>query len=241
MSKASKIGLIVLAVGGIALYMNRQPVKRMLSKSYRSILPNEKAISNEKNLTWGIDLSHHQKLIDWDVLVKKNKPDFIFFKATEGSSHVDTKFSEYRVKSKELGIPSGAYHFFSYQSSGISQAEHFIEIAKLNKGDLYPVLDVEYKKSMKSKGWIINEIKSYCQAIKRKYGVWRIIYCECDFYNNYLKGDFKEYNYWISDLYREPKCGYVIWQYTDHGFVHGIGKIDNNRLNISKIINNFKL
>ncbi len=26
-----------------------------------------------------------------------------------------------------------------------------------------------------------------------------------------------------------------------HGFVHGIGKIDNNRLNISKIINNFKL
>lgn len=33
---------------------------------------------------WGIGISHHQKSIDWDMLVNQNRPDFIFMKFTEG-------------------------------------------------------------------------------------------------------------------------------------------------------------
>lgn len=144
-------------------------------------------------------------------------------------------------KTRELGIPVGAYHFFSYQSNGKLQAENFIKNAKLTFGDIYPVLDVEFRKNMKDKTWIIREIKSFCNEIKNEYGVYPIIYCECDYYNKYLKNDFSNYNYWISDLYREPRCEYVIWQYTDKGLVHGIGKIDNNRFHKDKNITDFLL
>ena len=38
-----------------------------------------------ENKIWGIDISHHQSNIDWESLLRQ-KPHFIFFKATEGSS-----------------------------------------------------------------------------------------------------------------------------------------------------------
>lgn len=227
-------------------YYYRTPIKRTFSKKYNKIFTDKqkskKAFkSDEKGTAWGIDLSHHQRTINWDVLVEKNKPDFIFLKATEGSTHIDTKYSTYLKKSRELGIPVGAYHFFSYQSKGKSQAENFIQNAKLTKGDIYPVLDVEFQRNMKDEAWIKREIKAFCEQIKEEYGVYPIVYCECDYYNRYLKEDFSDFTYWISDFYREPRCDYAIWQYTDKGLVHGIGKIDNNRLHKDKNISDFLL
>ena len=61
--------------------------------------------------TWGIDISHHQKKINWDELVKHNKPDFIFLKCTEGASHQDTKYNTYKNKAEQYNIVIGAYHF----------------------------------------------------------------------------------------------------------------------------------
>jgi lysozyme len=38
----------------------------------------------------------------------------------------------------------GAYHFFSYDSGGITQAENFIKTVPQNKHTLPPVIDVEF-------------------------------------------------------------------------------------------------
>jgi lysozyme len=75
----------------------------------------------------------------------------------------------------------------------------------------------------------VKEIKSFCEVVKDKYGVEPIIYCEYDYYRKYLKEEFSEYQYWISDFFREPRCKYVMWQY-DILHVEGVGSIDNNRL-----------
>lgn len=246
-SKVLILSVLILFLGlGSFSYYYRTPIKRILLKKYKEIFENkhspEKVSNNkERDFVWGIDISHHQSSINWDILIEKNKPDFIILKATEGSTHVDSKYSAYLKKSRELAIPVGAYHFFSYQSNGKLQAENFIENAKLTDGDIYPVLDVEFRKNMQDKAWIIREINSFCNEIKDKYGVYPIIYCECDYYNKYLNNDFANFNYWISDLYREPRCEYVIWQYTDKGLVHGIGKIDNNRFHKDKNITDFLL
>ena len=40
----------------------------------------------------GIDVSHHQGLIDWEA-VSATKVQFVFLKATEGSTHVDRRFA----------------------------------------------------------------------------------------------------------------------------------------------------
>lgn len=241
-NKALKFSILLIFIGiATVSFYYKAPIKRNLKKIYKERVDNStNTTSKEGDSLWGIDISHHQGSINWKVLVEKNRPDFIFLKATEGSTHIDTKYSEYVKKSRELAIPVGAYHFFSYQSSGKDQAKNFIKNSKLIKGDIYPVLDVEYTKGMKDKTWIINEIKAFCKEIKKEYGVDPIIYCECDYYTKFLKNDFKNFSYWISDLYREPGCDYIIWQYTDRGFVHGIGNIDNNRFNKNTNIKNYR-
>lgn len=189
--------------------------------------------------TWGIDISHHQKKINWDELVKHNKPDFIFLKCTEGATHQDTKYNTYKNKAEQYNIVIGAYHFFSYQSSGKAQAENFIKHAKLKEGNIIPVLDLEYVKSQKSYKSRLGEIKAFCKEIKSEFGTYPIIYCECDYRNRVLDSFFDNFTFWISDLYREPRCDYVFWQYTDRGEVKGIGKIDNNKLHPSKNLTDF--
>lgn len=236
---------LLLAVGVLA-FVSKKPLKRAIVKVVKPYIENKHepelvSAGSGRPYVWGIDISHHQKSVLWDTLVLRNKPDFIFLKATEGSTHVDSKYAAYQKKSREYKIPVGAYHFFSYQTSGKTQAANFIKHANLKKGDLIPVLDVEFRKNMQTKEWNIAEIKAFCKEIKQKYGVNPIIYCECDYYKKYLQKDFDDYHYWISDLYREPRCNYVFWQYTDKGLVHGIGKIDNNRLHPNKKLSDFKL
>ena len=237
--------LIVVATFCVAGYY-LVPTKRILLQIYRDRFGNYEAKNihtdnKNRNCVWGIDISHHQKSVNWKVLTEKNRPDFIFLKSTEGSSHTDSKYREYYKKAKEYQIPVGAYHFFSYQTDGKSQAANFIRHAQLHQGDIYPVLDVEFRKNMKDKKWIIKQIKSFCHEIKKEYGVYPIIYCEKDYINRYLGDDFKEFHFWISDLYRKPRCNYAIWQYTDRVFVHGIGKVDNNRLNEDISLEELKL
>lgn len=109
--------LIFLSVVSIS-YCNSSTIKRSLIKTYKEYFGNNNNSPIDKNkedrdFIWGIDISHHQRSVDWKVLVEKNKPDFIFLKATEGSTHSDTKYSDHLKNSGKFAIPVGAYHFFS--------------------------------------------------------------------------------------------------------------------------------
>ena len=178
---------------------------------------------------WGIDISHHQKNVNWNKMTDK-KPSFIFLKATEGSTHTDKQYKQYKKESEKLEIITGAYHFFSYSSSGSKQAKHFLSTAKLQEGNLLPVLDCEFKRNMPKKENVTRELLSFIEAVEAELGVSPIIYCECSYYNKYLKAELNGRSpLWISNFYREPKCNYVFWQKTD-GFRHPafIGTVDYN-------------
>jgi lysozyme len=179
----------------------------------------------------GLDLSHHQRHIDWELLTRENKPAFIFFKATEGTTHQDSRYHNYIKEGRKRDILSGAYHFFSYTSPGESQAKNFIKTARLKSGDLFPVLDVEFRRNMPSDAWIISNIATFCNEIEKEYGIKPIIYCECDYYEKYLQIGFSDYAYWISDMHRTPRCNWILWQYTDKAEIRGIrGGVDKNRV-----------
>ncbi len=211
-----------------------------VKSGYRLIYNSESGNKNsrfqpDKNAIWGIDISHHQASIDWNEL-KNHKPHFIYLKATEGSTHLDTKYKSYKKQSQNLDIPTGAYHFFSYGSSGKDQAKHFLKNAKVAKGDLIPVLDVEYAKNMPSASIVTKNILDFLKIVEDEIKVKPIIYCECDYYNQYLKKELKNSNtLWICDFYREPKCEYRFWQKTDK-FEHPAfkGTIDYNIFTGSK-------
>ena len=94
----------------------------------------------------GIDISHHQGDIDWELLrnamIEKCPIRFILIKATEGTSILDSKFRENFTQAREYGFIRGAYHFWSNKSSAREQAYFFLDNVILIDGDLPPVLDV---------------------------------------------------------------------------------------------------
>lgn len=185
-----------------------------------------------ENKIWGIDISHHQSNIDWESLLQQ-KPHFIFFKATEGSSIQDSKYEENYNEARNNGIIVGSYHFFSYRSSGVKQANNFLKVAKYTSGDLPLVIDAEYSRKMPSKKIVTKELTDFMKIITQKTGKKPIVYCDYDFYVQYLKGNLKNKHYlWICDYRRQPDCDWTFWQTTDKFEIQGVkGRVDLNIFN----------
>lgn len=73
---------------------------------------------------FGVDVSTYQGDVDWPAL-RAQGVDFAFIKATEGSSLQDRQFSANWENAQAAGVRVGAYHFFSYDSPGETQADQF--------------------------------------------------------------------------------------------------------------------
>lgn len=91
----------------------------------------------------GVDVSAYQGAIDWPTLSAQDI-DFAFIKATEGSSFVDSRFAYNYKEAQKTSLRIGAYHFFSFDSAGETQADHFIETVQRIPGMLPPVVDIEF-------------------------------------------------------------------------------------------------
>jgi len=201
---------------------------------------------NEANSTIGVDVSAYQADINMNMLKDQNI-EFIYIKATEGSAHKDARFAENWKNAEEAGLRSGAYHFFSYDSEGKTQAENFIEqVGPYLKGRLLPVVDVEYygdkEQNPPEKETVVRELRAYLELIEQEYGVKPMIYTRSDVYDKYLKGEFDEYKKWMSSLYTPLNWNYkddwYIWQYLNRGVLEGYSGgetyIDLNVLNREK-------
>ena len=187
---------------------------------------------------YGIDVSRHQGDIDWEALKKGNHPDapisFVYVKASEGSDFKDKKFEQNFENARKHGFMRGAYHYFSTTSSGVSQANLFISMVKLQPGDLPPVLDIEEKPKNKKK--YIDEVKIWLKKVEEHYGVKPIVYASSKYKKKYLDDPFfKEYPSWVAHYYiPELTDGeeWLMWQCTDIGVMPGIKeKVDINIFN----------
>lgn len=189
----------------------------------------------------GIDVSHYQGIIDWELLRNQGTIDdcpirFVMIKATEGASKVDSRFHENFFKAREYGFTRGAYHFYSLQSSAADQARHFVHTVKLEKGDLPPVLDVELRPVSQSREEFRQSVLQWLHIVERYYGVKPILYTYYKFKVEYLNDSvFNQYPYWIAHYYVdsvEYKGQWKFWQHTDAGSLPGIkGPVDFNIYN----------
>ena len=188
----------------------------------------------------GIDVSRYQKNIGWkqvaDMNVGNIKIGFAFIKATEGEILVDAYFKRNWKEAYSVGMPRGAYHFFSPGKDAVKQARHFIkQVSKLKAGDLPPVLDIETTGNIalpvlkaKTKAWL--------KVVEAYYGVKPVIYTNADFYKKYLGKEFDEYPLWIAHYYERHKPridrDWLFWQHNDRGNIDGIdAKVDFNVFN----------
>jgi len=193
----------------------------------------------ENYIIHGIDVSHHQDDINWDLVksmqVKNIKIGFAFIKATEGIGRVDSHFNQNWFRSKDAGICRGAYHFFLATKSGKLQAQNFIDVVNLKHGDLPPVLDVEQTYGVPTDR-LRREVKVFLQTTEQYYGVKPIIYTNVDFYKQYLDGQFDDYPLWVAHYLRQDtpriKRDWLFWQHSEGGRVNGVSyKVDFNVFN----------
>ncbi len=183
----------------------------------------------------GIDISHHQSAINWDTVAAQDIA-FAFVKATEGESHGDSLYCHNWAAMKRIGIKRGAYHFYRPSKPAELQARNFIELVKMEYGDLPPVLDVEVLDGI-PKYSLINGIRTWLFTVEIHYNIKPIIYTNIKFYNKYLAGHFNDFPVWIARYNSKPprladNKKWYFWQYGNQGRLNGIsGNVDFNVFN----------
>ena len=173
--------------------------------------------SKDKCPIGGVDVSEYQGDIDWSVLSNQDI-DFAFIKATEGSTYTDEHFSENWENASKTDLRIGAYHFFSLESSGRSQAEHFCYTVQATANMLPPVVDVEpygaYKDITEKD---VSELTDWLTVTEEYYGIKPIIYTTSKWYNKQIKDSFPNYDIWIRSVYSKPNkdIEWTFWQYSN--------------------------
>ena len=184
----------------------------------------------------GIDISHHQDVIDWELLRNRGTIDgqpvaFVFMKATEGSDLTDRLFARNFQEARKQGIMRGAYHFYRPSTPAKKQAEHFIRQVKLLPGDLPPVLDVEVKPGDVGTEELRQGVLEWLVRVEQHYGVKPILYTYHSFRQQYMNDSvFNIYPYWIAHYYVDSvryQGAWAFWQHSDKGALPGIkGTVD---------------
>ena len=155
----------------------------------------------------GVDVSSYQGDIDWPVLAQQDI-QFAFIKATEGSSFVDPCFAENFPQAQEAGLRVGAYHFFSFDSPGDTQADNFIRTVPPVEGGLPPAVDVEFygdkAEHPPERETVQRELDCLLERLEAHYGVKPVLYATRESYDRYLAGGYTEYPLWIRSIAGQP-------------------------------------
>lgn len=175
----------------------------------------------------GVDVSSYQGEIDWGILTSQDIK-FAFIKATEGSSYIDEYFEKNWAEASKTDLRIGAYHFFSFESPGETQADLFCGTVTPVDNMLPPVIDVEYYGNYKSEkdidvSQIRRELRVLTDRLTASYGVKPILYATKKSYDTILQDNFSDCGLWIRSVYSEVRSDidWTFWQYSDRHLLPG--------------------
>jgi len=204
----------------------------------------------------GIDVSNWQRQIDW-VSVAGTGSSFVFAKATEGTTFTDLTFPLNRSGSTVLGMRFGAYHMgrpsgssdSAVVASAIAQADYFLSVATPLRGELLPVLDVEYDGGL-SVARLSLWVQTWLEHVDARTGLKPLVYVSPSFWKTKL-GDSPVvaaagYRLWIAHWTKAALpilpgaswggLGWSFWQWSNCQKVVGIsGCVDGDRFNGSSL------
>ncbi|KAJ3484679.1 hypothetical protein NLI96_g5483 [Meripilus lineatus] len=182
----------------------------------------------------GIDISHYQGTVNFNT-AKANGIAFVYIKATEGTSFIDSTFSSHYTGATNAGLIRGAYHFAHPDvSSGATQANYFLAHGGGWSGDgitLPGALDIEYNPNGAtcyglSASAMVSWIRDFSNTYHTRTGVYPVIYTTTDWWKTCTgnSASFASTNpLWIaryaSSIGTLP-AGWsftTFWQYADSG------------------------
>lgn len=208
--------LVLLATAGLLMF-------GFLRLQGWLLFPQEAAPSQWE--VFGVDVSSYQGEVDWTALARQGV-DFAFIKATEGSSLVDRRFAQNWANARAAGVTVGAYHFFSYDSPGETQADNFIAQVPAVEGALPPVVDIEFYGDKLQNPPTREEVKAILEPLLARleahYGQKPILYVTYRSYNWFIKGDYDAYPLWVTRPLLVPiSKGWTFWQYSHSAQLEG--------------------
>lgn len=180
---------------------------------------------DEKNYeVKGVDVSHYQGDIDWEILSNQGIK-FAFIKATEGKSFVDENYNLNYKNAIKTDLKIGAYHFFTYDTDGVLQAENFIKNVSKTENMLPPVVDIEFYGEEYKVERTKEQLHLMLNKLEEFYEKKPIIYTTHETYNWYIANDFKDNYIWIRDVFFKPRLidnrEWTFWQYTNRAKLDG--------------------
>ncbi len=167
---------------------------------------------------------------------------FVYARVSDGSA-VDTAYSTNAANARASGLAFGAYQLFEPAQDPVAQANLFITQANFAANDLIPVVDVEATGGQ-SAAKIKANLTTWLDHVQAALGVKPVIYTNKAFWdNNAIPAGLAAAGYPLWDAsytsFPTPPSEWssltppwVLWQYSDMGFVPGIpGLVDVDYLN----------
>lgn len=152
---------------------------------------------------------------------------FVFIRAGQDAMK-DPDFEYNWREARKAGLLRGAYFFFDYRHSAVQQARFFASLLAVDRGELPPVLDLEYRQiwGMPLRSNLLPAIQTFFATLEAETLRPTMFYTNPDMLLNILKPIpdwlFTGHPLWVAH-YRvsEPRHDgwptWTIWQHTDRG------------------------
>ncbi len=142
---------------------------------------------------------------------------------------MDPCFEQNYAEAAKTSLRIGAYHFFSFDSLGKTQAENFIAQVKPIENMLPPVVDLEFygdkEKNPPEPEIVRQQLDVLLQELEAYYGMKPVLYSTEKAYDLYLAGQYTDYDIWFRDVIGFPKLSdgrqWTFWQFTNRGRLEG--------------------
>lgn len=208
-------------------YENGQPISTLDTYSNNGSSPYHPDATK-----WGIDVSHHQKEIDWEK-VKATGVDFVIIRCGYGVEGEDRYWIRNIAECERLGIPYGVYLYSHATTTELAEKEAERVIRMVEGRHLsYPIFyDMEDNSTINSDLTAI--ANTFCTMVQEA-GYPVGIYSGKHWWNTYLSDpSLSKWHRWVAQW--NTTCDYIgdytMWQYTSKGQVDGIeGNVDMNYL-----------
>lgn len=182
----------------------------------------------------GIDLSHYQGNVFWEIIGDNTKMAYVYLKATEGGDNRDDKYVRNIELAHQYGLKVGSYHFYRPKIEQQKQLENFMTQCLPGDQDLIPMIDIETTSGLRTDEFCDSLFK-FIDLVEKAYKQKPLLYTFTNFYNRYLIGKINDYKLMIAQYtQREPvlrdRRDFEMWQYTGKGQINGInGYVDKSR------------
>ena len=183
----------------------------------------------------GVDVSHHQGDVDWER-VRRDRIEFAYLKATEGSGFTDPRFLANARAARSAGLRVGGYHYFSTCSPGAPQGEHFARVLDAAPArSMPPAIDLELLGNCSDpppRPVLLDEVRAFIDVVERRTGQRVVVYAYPEFETRYRFADALDRRQWVRRIgNRPPSRDWFIWQKDDQAVIDGIsGPADLNVL-----------